>query len=46
MKKSEVQQAIKEAFDLFNYNCHVLVPGPTWDLTDFGLGYLIKIDLS
>lgn len=38
MKRSEVNQIIKEAEKLFEKYCWKLPPHPRWDVTDFGLG--------
>ncbi|WP_194774817.1 D-lyxose/D-mannose family sugar isomerase [Pararhodonellum marinum] len=38
MKRSEVNQAVKQASDFFNANGWTLPPDPIWDVTDFGLG--------
>lgn len=38
MKRSEINQAIKNALNCFLNNGWVLPPNPKWDVTDFGLG--------
>jgi D-lyxose ketol-isomerase len=38
MKRSKVNQAVKQASDFFKANGWVLPPAPIWDVTDFGLG--------
>ncbi len=38
MKRSEINQAIKDAMACFEKNCWYLPPNPRWDVTDAGLG--------
>jgi len=38
MKRSEVNEAIKHAREVFEKHHWVLPPSPKWDVTDFGLG--------
>ncbi len=45
MKRSEVNQAVKNAMQFFNKNCWALPPSPKWDVTDFGLGNFKKYGL-
>lgn len=38
MKRSEINEVVKEATKFFNSNGWTLPPQPKWDVTDFGLG--------
>ena len=38
MKRSEVNDAVKHALEVFEKHHWVLPPNPKWDVTDFGLG--------
>jgi len=38
MKRSEINEVVKEATKFFNLNGWTLPPQPKWDVTDFGLG--------
>ncbi len=38
MKRSQINQAIKEATEAFKKHGWYLPPNPKWDVTDFGLG--------
>ena len=38
MKRSEVNNVVRQASDFFKKNGWVLPPNPRWDVTDFGLG--------
>lgn len=45
MKRSEINQAIKNSTSFFTENSWVLPPNPKWDVTDFGLGDFRKTGL-
>lgn len=45
MKRSTVNQAVKQAMDFFNKHHWHLPPEPRWDVTDFGLGQFDKFGL-
>ena len=45
MKRSEVNQAVKNATQCFKKNGWALPPSPKWDVTDFGLGNFEKYGL-
>ncbi len=38
MKRSEINQLVRDASACFQHNGWVLPPEPRWDVTDFGLG--------
>lgn len=38
MKRSQINQAIRDASNAFSLNCWSLPPKANWDVTDFGLG--------
>lgn len=42
MKRSQVNQAVKQAIETFELNGWVLPAKPLWDVTDFGLGNFEK----
>lgn len=45
MKRSQINNAIKEAMEAFNKHHWYLPPNPRWDVTDFGLGDFDKCGL-
>lgn len=45
MKRSEINQIIKDSTSFFNKNGWTLPPDPRWDVTDFGLGDFKKTGL-
>lgn len=45
MKRSEINQAIRDATKFFNKNSWTLPPEPRWDVTDFGIGDFRKSGL-
>jgi D-lyxose ketol-isomerase len=45
MKRSEINQAIKDSITFFKSNGWALPPTPRWDVTDFGLGDFRKSGL-
>ena len=46
MKRSEINNAIKEASAAFERHHWYLPPNPKWDVTDFGLGEFTKTGLT
>jgi len=46
MKRSEINQAHREALDCFRRNGWKLPPKPRRDITDFGLGDFAKFGLT
>lgn len=46
MKRSEINQAYREASDCFRRYCWTLPPAPRWDITDFGLGDFARHGLT
>ena len=46
MKRSEINQAIREASAAFERHHWFLPPNPRWDVTDFGLGDFAKAGLT
>ncbi|MBR9999414.1 MAG: D-lyxose/D-mannose family sugar isomerase, partial [Cyclobacteriaceae bacterium] len=45
MKRSTVNQAVKDAMHFFKKHHWLLPPDPRWDVTDFGLGHFEKFGL-
>lgn len=45
MKRSTVNQGIKDAIQFFKKHHWYLPPNPKWDVTDFGLGHFEKFGL-
>ena len=45
MKRSQINNAIKESTNFFISNGWTLPPNPKWDVTDFGLGNFLKYGL-
>lgn len=46
MKRSEINQAYRDALAFFNEHHWCLPPSPRWDITDFGLGQFRKCGLT
>ena len=45
MKRSQINQAVKDSSSYFKTNGWILPPNPRWDVTDFGLGDFDKYGL-
>ncbi len=45
MKRSQINQAVKDATSFFQTNGWTLPPNPKWDVTDFGLGHFNEYGL-